>query len=123
MSTQPSKRIETFPNPHPERDYAIHLVTDEFTSVCPKTGQPDFGTIEIEYVPDERCVEMKSLKLYLWSYRNEGVYYEDVTNRILDDLVETCEPRWMEVTGTFSVRGGMQNTVTATHGVRPAMLD
>ena len=123
MATQPSKDLETFPNPHSERDYTIHLVTDEFTSVCPRTGQPDFGTIEVEYVPDERCVEMKSLKLYLWSYRNEGVFYEDVTNRILDDLVEACEPRWMEVTGTFSVRGGMQNTVTATYGVLPPTLE
>ncbi|MCZ6689202.1 MAG: preQ(1) synthase [Planctomycetota bacterium] len=118
MPTQPSKSVSTFPNPHPDRDYTIRLVSEEFTSVCPKTGQPDFGTIEIEYVPDQACVEMKSLKLYLWSYRNEGVFYEDVTNRILNDLVSACHPRWMRVAGIFKIRGGIQNTVTATHGQR-----
>lgn len=119
MPTRPSRSLETFPNPHPGRDYTIRLVTEEFTSVCPKTGQPDFGTIEIEYIPDEACIEMKSLKLYLWSYREEGVFYEDVTNRILDDLVVACRPTWMQVRGIFKVRGGIGNTVTATHGMRP----
>lgn len=118
MGTQPSRSIETFPNPNPARDYTIQLVTEEFTSVCPKTGQPDFGTILVEYCPDRACVEMKSLKLYLWSYRNEGVFYEEVTNRILTDLVEACRPRWMQVVGSFTTRGGIRNTVTASHGER-----
>jgi 7-cyano-7-deazaguanine reductase len=108
--------IETFPNPHPDRDYLVELATDEFTSVCPRTGQPDFGSLEIEYVPDRSCIEMKSLKVYLWSFRNEGVFYEDAVNRILDDLVAACEPRWMQVRGIFNVRGGMENVVTASHG-------
>jgi len=107
--------IETFDNPHPARDYVIRHVAPEFTSVCPKTGQPDFGTIEIEYVADRRCVELKSLKLYLQGYRNEGVYYEDVVNRILDDLVAACRPRWMTVTGRFRPRGGMRSVVTARY--------
>ena len=93
--------IETFENPHPHRDYVIHHVAPEFTSVCPKTGQPDYGTIEIEYVPDQLCVELKSLKFYLQGYRNEGVFYEDVVNRILDDLTAALRPRWMTVTGKF----------------------
>ena len=120
MPSRPSKEIETFPNPHPGRDYSIRLVTEEFTSLCPKTGQPDFGTIELDYVPNAACIEMKSLKTYLWSYRNEGVFYEDVTNRILDDLVRACRPRWMRVRGIFHLRGGTQNTVTAAHGERPS---
>lgn len=107
--------LETFDNPHPGRDYEIRHVTPEFTSVCPKTGQPDFGTIEIEYVADKLCVELKSLKFYLQGYRNEGVFYEDVVNRILDDLVAALAPRWMTVTGEFTPRGGMHSTVTATH--------
>jgi 7-cyano-7-deazaguanine reductase len=107
--------IETFDNPRPGRDYVIRHVAPEFTSVCPKTGQPDFGTIEIEYVPDRLCVELKSLKLYLQGYRNVGVFYEDVVNRILDDLVAALAPRRMTVTGSFTPRGGMHSTVTATY--------
>ena len=106
---------ETFANPHPNRDYVIRHVAPEFTSVCPKTGQPDFGTIEIEYVAEKLCIELKSLKLYLQSYRNEGVFYEDVINRILDDLVAALSPRRMKVTGRFTPRGGMHSTVTACH--------
>jgi len=105
--------IETFDNPHPDRDYLIRHVAAEFTSVCPRTGQPDFGTIEIEYVADRRCIELKSLKVYLQGYRNEGVFYEDVVNRILDDLVAACQPRRMTVTGTFTTRGGIHSVVTA----------
>ena len=107
--------IETFPNPHPDRDYIIHHVAPEFTSVCPKTGQPDFGTIEIEYIPDKLCIELKSLKFYLQGYRNVGVFYEDVINRILADLVKSCSPRQMKVTGKFTPRGGIQSTITAEH--------
>ncbi|HUT58833.1 MAG TPA: preQ(1) synthase [Phycisphaerae bacterium] len=107
--------IETFDNPHPGRDYVIRHVAPEFTSVCPKTGQPDFGAIEIEYVAAKLCVELKGLKLYLQGYRNEGVYYEDVVNRILDDLVAACRPRRMTVTGKFTPRGGMHSIVTAEY--------
>ena len=107
--------IETFDNPHPGRDYVIRHVAPEFTSICPKTGQPDFATIEIEYVADKLCIELKSLKLYLQGYRNEGVYYEDVVNRILDDLASSCRPRRMTVTGRFTPRGGMRSVVTAEH--------
>jgi len=107
--------IETFPNPHPRRDYVIRHVAPEFTSVCPKTGQPDFGTIEIEYVADRRCVELKSLKLYLQGYRNRGVFYEDAVNRILDDLVAACRPRRMTVTGRFRPRGGIRSVVAAAY--------
>ena len=107
--------IETFDNPHPGRDYLIRHVAPEFTSVCPRTGQPDFGTIEIEYVADKLCIELKSLKFYLQGYRNVGVFYEDVVNRILDDLVAACRPRRMTVTGKFAPRGGLHSIVTATH--------
>jgi 7-cyano-7-deazaguanine reductase len=117
--SQPSKTIETFPNPQPDRDYVIDSVCPEFTSLCPKTGQPDFATITIRYVPDKSCIELKSLKLYLWSFRNEGHFFEKVTNLILNDLVKACAPRWMEVIGAFNVRGGITTTVTATHGKRP----
>jgi len=110
--------IETFDNPHPGRDYLIRHVAPEFTSVCPKTGQPDFGAIEIEYVADAACIELKSLKFYLQSYRDEGIFYEDVVNVILDDLVAACRPRWMKVTGTFSPRGGIRSVVAAEHGRR-----
>ena len=105
--------LETFDNPHPNRDYVIRHVAPEFTSVCPRTGQPDFGTIEIEYVADKLCVELKSLKFYLQGYRDVGVFYEDVVNRILDDLVAACRPRRMTVTGTFTPRGGLHSIVTA----------
>ncbi len=108
--------IETFDNPHPNRDYVIRHVAPEFTSVCPKTHQPDFGTIEIEYVADAACIELKSLKFYLQSFRNEGIFYEDVINRILDDLLAACKPRRMKVTGTFSTRGGIRSVVIAEHG-------
>ena len=107
--------IETFDNPHPQRNYIIQHVAPEFTSVCPKTGQPDFGTIEIEYVADKKCVELKSLKFYLQSFRNTGVFYEDVVNRILNDLVAACSPRRMSITGKFTPRGGMHSTITAEY--------
>lgn len=115
ISTEPTTEIETFPNPTPERDYEIAFECPEFTCLCPLTGQPDFATIHITYVPDERCVELKSLKLYLWSYRDVGAFHEAVTNRILDDLVEVVGPRWMTVVGDFFVRGGIRTTVTATY--------
>jgi 7-cyano-7-deazaguanine reductase len=108
-------RLESFPNPHPGRDYTIEHTATEFTSVCPKTGQPDFATIRITYVADRRCVELKSLKLYLQSFRNQGIFYEDVVNVILDDLVRVLRPRRMTVEGSFSVRGGISSVVTATH--------
>jgi 7-cyano-7-deazaguanine reductase len=107
-------RLETFPNPAPGRDYEIVHTAPEFTSVCPMTGQPDFGTVVVRYAPDRRCVELKSLKLYLHAYRDRGIFYEAVVNRILDDLVEACAPRRMEVRGEFRVRGGISSTVTAT---------
>lgn len=115
MSTQPSKALETFPNPAPQRDYEIEFECPEFTCVCPKTGQPDFATITINYVPDKLCVELKSLKLYLWSFRNEGHFHEAVTNQILDDLVALLAPRRMEVEGASLVRGGITTTVLAEY--------
>ena len=105
--------IETFPNPRPKRDYVITHVAPEFTSVCPRTGQPDFGAIEVEYVADKLCIELKSLKLYLQGYRNEGLFYEDAVNRILDDLAAACKPRRMKVTGRFNPRGGISSAVSA----------
>lgn len=107
--------LETFDNPHPHRDYRIVHTCPEFTSVCPKTGQPDFATIVIDYIPDRKCVELKSLKLYFFSYRQVGAFYEDVINRILDDLVAVCQPRIMVVRGEFNVRGGFSSTVTAEY--------
>ncbi len=115
MPTRPSKALETFDNPLPERDYTIHIEIPEFTCLCPKTGQPDFATLLIDYVPDRRCVELKSLKLYIWSFREEGAFHEAVTNRILDDLVRATEPRFMRLTGRFNVRGGIHTTVVAEH--------
>ncbi len=115
--------IETFPNPSPERDYLIEHVCPEFTSVCPKTGNPDFGTITVAYVPNELCLELKALKLYYFSFRSQGIFYEAVTNRILDDLVHACRPRWMRVTGEFNVRGGISSTVICEHGERPETVD
>jgi 7-cyano-7-deazaguanine reductase len=115
MATQPSKQLETFPNPRPERDFEIAMECPEFTCLCPRTGQPDFATIRIRYVPAELCVELKSLKLYLWSYRDEGAFHEAVINRILDDLVQACRPRTMTVVGDFNVRGGIHTTVTAQY--------
>ena len=116
MATRPSKQLETFPNPRPGRDYAIHFECPEFTCLCPMTGQPDFATITIEYTPDERCVELKSLKLYLWSYRDEGAFHEAVTNQICDDLVAALAPRRITVNGKFLVRGGITTTVVVTAG-------
>lgn len=115
MPTKPSKELENFPNPHPERDYEIRFECPEFTCLCPKTGQPDFAIIRIVYIPDKLCVELKSLKLYLWSYRDEGAFHEAVTNKILDDLVKTVSPRWMEVEGDFYVRGGIHTVVKVRH--------
>ena len=115
MSTQPTKELESFPNPAPERDYEIDFECPEFTCLCPKTGQPDFATIRISYVPDVECVELKSLKLYLWSFRDEGHFHEAVTNRILDDLVEKISPRSMTVEGDFMVRGGIHTVVRVSH--------
>ncbi len=115
MSTKPSKDLETFDNPHPERDFTIRIHTPEFTCLCPKTGQPDFATINLEYVPDQKCVELKSFKLYIWSYRDEGAFHEAVTNKILGDLVAATQPRFMRVTGEFNVRGGVYTTVVAEH--------
>jgi 7-cyano-7-deazaguanine reductase len=107
--------LETFPNQHPGRDYVIEIVCPEFTSVCPKTGQPDFGTIVFTYTPDKRCVELKSLKLYLHSFRNQGIFYENAVNRILDDFVAACQPRRLKVEGRFTPRGGISTTVTCTY--------
>ncbi len=108
--------LETFDNSHPKRNYVIIHRTNEFTSVCPKTGQPDFGTITISYIASKKCVELKSLKLYLQSFRNDGIFYENVINRILDDLLFILKPKWMEVKGEFTVRGGLNSTVIAEHG-------
>ena len=115
MPTQPSKALEVVPNPHPDRDYEISLEIPEFTCVCPRTGQPDFATFRISYVPDTLCVELKSLKLYLWSYRNEGHFHEDVTNRVLDDLVAALSPRRLRVARLWTVRGGTTTTVRASY--------
>ena len=115
MPTVPSKDIETFPNPNPDRDYTIEINTPEFTCVCPMTGQPDFADITLRYVPEARCVELKSLKQYFWSYRDEGAFHEAVTNKILDDIVEAIAPREAVVTGQFNVRGGLYTTVIATY--------
>jgi len=109
------KILEVFKNEYPERDYTITHKATEFTSVCPKTGQPDFGVITIEYVPDEYCIELKSLKFYLNSYRDDGIYYESITNRILDDLVEVCKPRYMYITAEFNVRGGISSVIEAEY--------
>ncbi|MFH1844854.1 MAG: preQ(1) synthase [bacterium] len=115
MPTQPSRQLETFPNPQPERDYEIEFDCPEFTCLCPLTGQPDFAHFRIEYIPDQLCVELKSLKLYLWSYRDEGAFHETVTNQILDDLVSAGQPRFMEIRGEWFVRGGITTIVTVSH--------
>ena len=119
MPTRPSRSLEVVPNPHPDRDYEVMMTAPEFTCVCPMTGQPDFATIRIRYVPDQHLVELKSLKLYLWSYRDEGAFHEDVTNRILNDFVTAARPRYVEVVGDFGVRGGIKTEVRATYGKRP----
>ena len=115
MGVEMPVEVESFENPCPGRRYTIEFTCPEFTSVCPKTGQPDFGTIVIRYVPGARCIELKSLKLYLWSYRDEGIFFEAATNRILDDLVAACEPIQMTVIGTYNVRGGISHEITATY--------
>ena len=115
MTATPNKTLETFDNPTPERDYTIRISTPEFTCLCPKTGQPDFATIDIDYIPEKQCVELKSLKLYMWSFREEGAFHEKVTNDILSDLVAATAPRFMRVTAEFNVRGGVYTTVVAEH--------
>jgi 7-cyano-7-deazaguanine reductase len=123
MSTQAAKTLETFPNPAVDRDFHIHMQIPEFTCLCPKTGQPDFATLFLDYIPDATCVELKSLKLYIWSYRNEGAFHEAVTNRILDDLVAVTAPRFMRLTARFFVRGGIFTNVVAEYrkpGWQPA---
>ncbi|MGE5820309.1 MAG: preQ(1) synthase [Deltaproteobacteria bacterium] len=115
MATQPSKQLETFPNPCPKRDYEINMECPEFTCVCPRTGQPDFATVRIRYIPAALCIELKSLKLYLWSYRNEGAFHEAVINKILDDLVSACHPKSMTVVGDFNIRGGIHTAITASY--------
>ena len=123
MTTQPNKRLETFPNPNPSRDYHIHMEIPEFTCLCPKTGQPDFATLILDYIPDADCVELKSLKLYMWSFRDEGHFHEDMTNRILDDLAAVTQPRFMRLTAKFYVRGGIFTNVVTEHckkGWKPA---
>jgi len=123
MPSQPSKTLDTFANPAAQRDYRIHMEIPEFTCLCPKTGQPDFAVLTLDYVPDKRCIELKSLKLYIWNFRDEGHFHEDVTNRILDDLVKATKPRFMRLTARFFVRGGIFTHVVAEHrkkGWRPA---
>jgi 7-cyano-7-deazaguanine reductase len=123
MPSQPVKSLETFDNPQPGRDYHIHIEIPEFTCLCPKTGQPDFATLFLDYIPDRRCVELKSLKLYIWSFREEGHFHEDVANRILDDLAGATAPRFMRLTAKFYVRGGIFTNVVAEHrepGWQPA---
>jgi 7-cyano-7-deazaguanine reductase len=115
MPTKPSKTFDTFNNPRPQRDYLIHMEIPEFTCLCPRTGQPDFATLVLDYIPDKKCVELKSLKFYIWSFRNEGAFHEAVTNRILDDLVKAVKPRFMRLTSKFYVRGGIFTTVVAEH--------
>jgi 7-cyano-7-deazaguanine reductase len=115
MPTQPSTELETFANPHPGRDYTVRIRIPEFTCLCPKTGQPDFATLQLEYVPDRRCVELKALKLYIWSFRDQGAFHEDVTNQILDKLVSVCKPRFIRLTAEFNVRGGIYTTVVVEH--------
>jgi 7-cyano-7-deazaguanine reductase len=115
MTTRPARTLETFPNPNPGRDYEIRMEAPEFTCLCPKTGQPDFATLRLRYVPDKLCVELKSLKLYLWSFRDEGHFHEAVTNRILDDLVAVLAPRRMTLEADFYVRGGIHTVVEASH--------
>jgi 7-cyano-7-deazaguanine reductase len=123
MSIQPTKDLETFPNPQPERDYSIHIRIPEFTCLCPKTGQPDFAVLQLDYVPDRLCVELKSLKGYIWSFRDQGVFHEVVTNRILSELAAATIPRFMRLTAEFNVRGGIYTTVVVEHraeGWRPS---
>jgi 7-cyano-7-deazaguanine reductase len=123
MATKPSKKLDTFPNPAPGRDFHIHMQIPEFTCLCPMTGQPDFATLILDYVPDKKCVELKAMKLYIWSYRNEGAFHEKVTNQILDDIVAAIAPRYARLTAKFFVRGGIFTNVVAEHrkkGWKPA---
>jgi 7-cyano-7-deazaguanine reductase len=123
MSTRPSRQLETFPNPNPARDYLVHIELPEFTCLCPLTGQPDFATLLLQYVPDRRNVELKSLKLYVWSFRDQGAFHEAVTNQVLDDLKAALEPRFIRLTSRWNVRGGITTTVVAEHrkrGWKPA---
>ena len=123
MASRPNNGLRTFPNSDPGRDYRIHMEIPEFSCLCPMTGQPDFATLKLDYVPDAMCVELKSLKLYIWSYRDQGAYHEAVTNRILDDLVKATRPRYLRLTARFNVRGGIFTTIVADHrkrGWRPA---
>ena len=118
MPSRPSKRLQTFPNPAPKRDYRIHVEIAEFTCLCPMTGQPDFATLILDYIPDRACVELKSLKLYVWSYRNQGAFHEAVTNRIIDDLVRAARPRYMRLEARFNMRGGIDTSVVAEYRER-----
>ena len=123
MATKPTKKLDTFPNPAPGRDFHIHMQIPEFTCLCPMTGQPDFATLILDYVPDKKCVELKALKLYIWSFRNEGAFHEKVTNQILDDVVAAIAPRYARLTAKFYVRGGIFTNVVAEHrkkGWKPA---
>lgn len=115
MTTNPSKSLDTFDNPQKDRDYTIRIDTPEFTCLCPMTGQPDFATIQVEYIPDQLCLELKALKLYFWSYRDEGAFHEAVTNKMLSDMVEAIEPRFIRVSADFNVRGGVYTQVVAEH--------
>ncbi|MDH5376802.1 MAG: preQ(1) synthase [Gammaproteobacteria bacterium] len=115
MPSQPSKILETFPNPQTDRDYTIRIRIPEFTCLCPKTGQPDFATIFIDYIADKECVELKSLKMYIWSFRDEGAFHEAVTNQMLSDLVKACSPRFMRIRSEFNVRGGVYTDVVVEH--------
>ncbi len=119
MPTTPSPTLQAVPNPHPDREYEVSMAVPEFTCLCPLTGQPDFATIRIRYVPDQQLVELKSLKLYMWSFRDRGAFHEDVTNRILNDLVAAIRPRWAEVIGDFNVRGGIKTEIRTAYGKRP----
>ena len=119
MPTQPSKELGTFPNPHPNNSYTVRFSTEEFTTICPMTGQPDFAQVTVEYEPDQACLESKSIKLYLWSFRNEGHFHEDVTNILLNDMVRACSPRWMTITGHYNIRGGIDFTITARYKKEP----
>ncbi|GAB4297521.1 MAG: preQ(1) synthase [Ignavibacteriaceae bacterium] len=118
MKNEKIKLLETFENKYPGRDYTVQHTAAEFTSLCPKTGQPDFATIIVEYIPDKLCIELKSLKFYLNSYRNDGIYFESVTNKILEDLAEVCKPRYMKITARFNIRGGIASVITAEYSGR-----
>jgi 7-cyano-7-deazaguanine reductase len=119
MAPTPTRALEVVPNPHPDRDYEVSVTVPEFTCLCPRTGQPDFATMRIRYVPDQHLVELKSLKLHIWSYRDQGAFHEDVTNRIMDEIVAAARPRWIEVVGDFNVRGGIKTEVRTSYGKRP----